>query len=227
VIALKVRLFAGLREAVGREVVEVALDEPARVRDLLARLGADHAVIGKRAGTFAVAVNLAIATPEQSLAHGDEVALLPPVGGGSSDDLIELVSTPIDSNKLLAFVNHPGAGGVTLFLGTARDVHEGRSVVRLEYEAYATMAVQVLTEIARDTRSLFPAVKKLALSHRLGLVPIGEASVAVAVSTPHRDESFRACRHAIDTLKAKAPIWKKEVLAEGDARWIENKESKL
>jgi molybdopterin synthase catalytic subunit len=222
-VDLEVLLFAGLREALGRDRLRVSLPEGARVRDLLDRLGRENAALATR--RFAVAVNLHVATPDHLLEGGDEVALLPPVGGGSTDDLIEIVDGAIDAAGILAFVNHTGAGGVNLFLGTARDVHEGKAVERLAYEAYRPMAIEVLRELARETRELFPTVKRVALVHRLGVVPIGEASVAVAVSAPHRDESFRACRHAIDALKARAPIWKKEDLREGGARWVENESS--
>jgi molybdopterin synthase catalytic subunit len=174
-------------------------------------------------GRFAVAVNLAVAPSEQALHAGDEVALLPPVGGGSSDDdLLQLTRAPIDASRLLAFATHPGAGGVALFLGTARDVHEGSKVLHLEYEAYDAMALASFEALAKATRARIPDVKKLAIVHRLGHVPIGEASVAVVASCPHRAEAFAACRFAIDELKKSAPIWKKEKL-EGGERWVENR----
>jgi len=227
-VELSVRLFAGLREAIGSQRVTVRLPEGARVADLVEQLARDHAALARHKGRFAVAVNLEIAPADRALAASDEVALLPPVGGGSSDagdDLLELAPAPIDAARLVAFVTHPQAGGIALFLGTARDHHEGQAVLRLEYEAYAEMALASFRELAKTTRARFPAVRKLAIVHRLGLVPIGEASVAVAVSTPHRAEAFDACRFAIDELKAKAPIWKKEQLAAGGERWVANKES--
>jgi molybdopterin synthase catalytic subunit len=223
-VELEVRLFAGLREAVGRDRVSVALAEGARVEDLVLALARAHAPLEKHRGRYAVAVNLAIAAPDQVLRAGDEVALLPPVGGGTGDDLLELTRAPIDLAKLVRFATHPGAGGVSIFMGTARDVHEGKSVLSLEYEAYDAMALASFDEIARATRSQLQTVKRLAISHRLGLVPIGEASVVVVASAPHRKESFAACRFAIDELKAKAPIWKKEALAAGGERWVANAE---
>lgn len=225
---ISVRLFAGLREALRRDRVLVSLPDGARVSDLVDQLAREHATLAPHRGRFAVAVNLEVARADQALAAGDEVALLPPVGGGSTDaspDLLELTKGAIDAARLLAFVTHPGAGGIDLFLGTARDVHEGQDVLRLEYEAYEDMALASFRDLARETRARFPAVKKLAIVHRLGLVPIGEASVAVAVSTPHRVEAFAACRFAIDELKARAPIWKKESLAQGGHRWVENQPS--
>jgi molybdopterin synthase catalytic subunit len=234
VIEIDVLLFAGLRETLGRDRVRVELPDGARVRDLRERIAALHPMLAARLGAIAIAVNLDVAAPERPLAPGDEVALLPPVGGGAADDddddegtLIALTEEPIDVARILAFVGDPSCGGVALFLGTARDVHDGRAVARLEYEAYPAMATKVLGELARATRARVPDVRKLALVHRLGLVPIGEASVAVAASAPHRAEAFDACRFAIDELKAKAPIWKKERFREGDARWVENRESGL
>jgi molybdopterin synthase catalytic subunit len=223
-VEIEVRLFAGLREALGADRVRIALPEGSRVADLVAALGRDHAILERHAGRFAVAVNLHVAARDQVLHGGDEVALLPPVGGGAAaDDLLEIVREPIDTARLLAFATDPAAGGIALFLGTARDHHEGKAVLHLEYEAYDAMALESFREIARATRARVPDLKKLALVHRIGHVPIGEASVAVVASTPHRAEAFTACRFAIDELKAKAPIWKKEKLGDGGSRWVENK----
>jgi molybdopterin synthase catalytic subunit/molybdopterin converting factor small subunit len=224
-VELEVRLFAGLREAVGRDKVRVRLPEGAHVGDLVAQLARDNVALAPHVGRFAVAVNLAVAPREQALERGDEVALLPPVGGGSTDDdLVELTHAAIDAARLVAFATHPGAGGIALFLGTARDLHEGKAVLHLEYEAYEEMALASLRALARATREHVPEVKKLAIVHRLGHVPIGEASVAVVASSPHRAEAFTACRFAIDELKKSAPIWKKERLGDGGERWVENRQ---
>jgi len=221
---LSVRLFAGLREAIGRERVSVRLRPGSRVSELLDVLANDHPQLARHRGRFAVAVNLEVAGQDRALVPGDEVALLPPVGGGSKDDqdLLFLTREPIDTARLIAFATDPRAGGISVFLGTARCVHEGKSVERLEYEAYEDMALASFRELARATRERVPDLTKLAIAHRLGLVPIGDASVAVVASAPHRAESFLACRFAIDELKAKAPIWKKELLVDGGSRWVEN-----
>jgi molybdopterin synthase catalytic subunit len=222
-VELEVRLFAGLREALGVERLRVQLDEGARVRDLVAKLAREHAALAPHVGRFAVAVNLAIGESDQVLHAGDEVALLPPVGGGSEgDDLLELTREPIDVARLVAFATRPAAGGIAVFLGTARDVHEGKKVLHLEYEAYDEMALASFRQLAQATRARVPALVRLALVHRLGHVPIGEASVVVVASSPHRAEAFDACRFAIDELKKSAPIWKKEKLLDGE-RWVENK----
>jgi molybdopterin synthase catalytic subunit len=136
-------------------------------------------------------------------------------------DLVSLVRGPIDVSALAGTAS--GDGALCLFVGVVRDENRGRRVVRLEYEAYEEMALALMEEIAMQTRRRFP-VTTVHLVHRLGPLEIGEASVAVAVASPHRAQAFAACRHAIDTLKAKVPIWKKEHYADGTA-WLEGPEA--
>ena len=140
----------------------------------------------------------------------------PPAG-----DLVRLVHEPIDLNALLA--SSPADGAVCLFVGVVRNENQGREVERLEYEAYEEMALPLMVEIAAETRRRFP-VGSVRLVHRLGRLEIGEASVAIVIASPHRGEAFAACRFAIDTLKAKVPIWKKEHYADGTA-WLESPET--
>ena len=135
-------------------------------------------------------------------------------------DLVRLVHEPIDLTILLGI--SPADGAACLFVGVVRNENEGRSVERLEYEAYEEMALPLMEEIAAETRRRFP-VTGVRLVHRLGRLEIGEASVAVATTSPHRGEAFAACRFAIDTLKARVPIWKKEHYADGTA-WLEGPE---
>src|SRR6185369_1812827 len=129
-----------------------------------------------------------------------------------------VTETPIDTTLLLAAVGDPAAGGTTLFVGTTRDENEGRVVERLEYEAYEAMAVREMQRIGDDIARRWPVVA-VAMVHRVGVVPVGEASVAVAVSAAHREEAFVACRYGIDTLKATVPIWKKEYYRGGE-HWV-------
>ena len=133
------------------------------------------------------------------------------------DDLVKLVRAPIDLAALVAADERDGA--VCLFVGVVRNENGGRPVLRLEYEAYEEMALPLMQEIAAEARRLFP-VTTVRLVHRLGRLEIGEASVAVAAASPHRAEAFAACRFAIDTLKTRVPIWKKEFYADGSA-WLE------
>jgi molybdopterin synthase catalytic subunit len=131
--------------------------------------------------------------------------------------MVRLARDPIDLPSLHATL--PRDGALSLFVGVVREQNGGRPVRYLEYEAYEEMALQVMEEIEAETRKRWP-VSEVRMVHRLGRLDIGEASVAVAVSSPHRDQSFAACRYAIDTLKAKAPIWKKEFYTDGQ-EWLE------
>lgn len=131
--------------------------------------------------------------------------------------MIELVREPIDVTRLLAAV--PADGAVCTFLGVVRNEHGGRRVLRLEYEAFEEMALALLREIAEEASRRFP-VSRVRLVHRLGRLEVGEASVAVAVSAPHRAEAFDACRFVVDALKATVPIWKREFYEDG-AAWLE------
>jgi molybdopterin synthase catalytic subunit len=125
---------------------------------------------------------------------------------------------PIDTEALLAAVGDPGAGGTALFVGTTRDENDGRVVERLEYEAYEGMALDEMRRIADEIARRWRVVA-VSMVHRVGVVPIGEASVAVAVSAAHREEAFAACRYGIDTLKLTVPIWKKEFY-QGGEHWV-------
>ena len=136
--------------------------------------------------------------------------------------MAELTRAPIDVAPLLAAAARPACGAVNLFLGTTRELHEGRRVVRLEYEAYQRMALDALGVLERTACERF-ALAHCAVVHRLGPVPVGEASVAVVVSSPHRTAAFEASRWLMDEIKRKVPIWKKEFFAGGDAEWVAGK----
>ena len=133
--------------------------------------------------------------------------------------MVRLQENPIDPGEFLALVRTDRDGAVALFLGTVRDHHEGRKVLRLEYHAYREMAVLEMKRVVHEARARWP-VTDVALVHRYGNLAIGEVSVAVAVSSPHRAEAFDACRFVIDTVKHRVPIWKKEFFEEGEA-WVE------
>jgi molybdopterin synthase catalytic subunit len=133
-------------------------------------------------------------------------------------ELFEIGKARIEVERLLAAVADPTTGATVLFLGTTRNQNAGRRVTRLEYEAYATMAKREMRELAREARRRWP-IKRVAMSHRIGVVPVGESSVAIAVSAGHRDEAFTACHWLIDRLKEIVPIWKKEHFRGGTV-WI-------
>ena len=133
--------------------------------------------------------------------------------------MVRLTREPIDHAQLTEAVRRPGCGAVVTFLGTVRDLTGDRVTTALDYEAYPGMAEKKMAEIEQDTRRRWP-VGELALVHRLGHLEVGEVSVAVAVSCPHRAQAFEACRHAIDRLKELVPIWKKENWADGSTEWV-------
>ena len=133
--------------------------------------------------------------------------------------MVRLTTDPIDYHALTEQVRRPGCGGVVLFLGTVRDLTGGRVTTALDYEAYPAMAEKKMAEIEQDTRARWP-VGEMGMVHRLGRLEVGEVSVAVAVSCPHRADAFAACRHAIDRLKELVPIWKRENWADGSTEWV-------
>jgi molybdopterin synthase catalytic subunit len=133
--------------------------------------------------------------------------------------MIELTTEPIDAARLLAQATSPQAGAVILFLGTTRELTAGRRTVTLDYEAYDAMAEQKLAELEAEARRRWPIVECL-IVHRIGRVPLAEASVAIVVSTPHRADAFAAGQWLIDTLKQDVPIWKREAWADGTTEWI-------
>lgn len=138
-------------------------------------------------------------------------------------DMIKLKHEKLSADEVSALVISPCCGAVSLFIGTTRNNFDGRKVLRLEYEAYESMAEAEIKKICTEIRIKWPSVKHIAIHHRLGLVPISEASVIIAVSSPHRTESLEAVQYGINTLKATVPIWKKEIYEE-ESCWKENKE---
>ena len=201
-----VRLFAILRERAGAREVELDLPDGARVNDAIERLGELAEGL-----PLVMAVNREYAPADQVLEPGDELALIPPVSGGSIHALV--TGEPLSLDSLAARVRDPRAGAVVTFQGVTRDVE------RLEYEAYAEMASAKLAEIAADAIERH-GLCSAAVEHRVGDVPLSEPSVAVAASAPHRGEAFAGAREIIDRVKAEAPIWKKEVEG-GEGRWVE------
>jgi molybdopterin synthase catalytic subunit len=200
---VRVRLFAALRERAGTGEVELELPEGARVADALARL--DHLAGGL---SLVMAVNREYAAADAPLSPGDELALIPPVSGGAATPHARISTEPLSLDGLAARVRDPRAGAVVTFSGVTREVD------RLEYEAYAEMAREQLERIAAEAVERH-GLCAAAVEHRIGAVPLGEASVIVAVSAPHREEAFAGAREIIDRLKLQAPIWKRE-----EGEWV-------
>ena len=206
---IRVRLFAGLRERVGTGENEMELPAGARASDVWELLQ-----IGPEPEGLAYAVNRRYVDRDEPLAEGDELAIIPPVSGGA----FRLTEGPLDARAVMREVESEGAGAVASFVGTVRARSRERDVLHLEYEAYAGMAEQVMEELATALKAKYDLCE-VAIAHRIGRVEVGEASVAIAVSAPHRQDALAACAEAIDTLKTTVPLWKKEVY-EGGEEWI-------
>ncbi|MDX6398807.1 MAG: MoaE-MoaD fusion protein [Gaiellaceae bacterium] len=206
---VSVRLFAGLRERAGTGARELELPDGAKVEDVWRRLD-----LGQEPAGLLYAVNQRYAAAGVELADGDVVALIPPVSGGE----FRLTGDPLSLDAVVREVRRDEAGAIATFLGTVRNRSRGRDVLYLEYEAYEGMAEETMAELAAElcTRHELAAI---AIHHRIGRVEIGEPSVAIAVSSPHRAAALAACKEAIDTLKQTVPLWKKEVY-EGGEEWI-------
>jgi molybdopterin synthase catalytic subunit len=212
-VRVTVRLFAALRERAGGSRRELELPPGATAGDVFAALG-----IGAEPQGLAYAVNREYADRTAALTDGDEVALIPPVSGGEAEPLVLLGPETIDLARLIAHVGGPDAGAVATFTGTVRERAREREVLDLEYEAYPGMAEQEIARIARAVLAEHGCLRA-AIWHRTGVVAVGEASVAIAISSAHRAPAFAACKQAIDTLKLTVPIWKKERYADGEV-WI-------
>ena len=226
---ITVRLFASYREAVGRAVVEVALERGADGPAVWAALVARYPRLASLPAPSGYAVNDEYVPAAGALRESDEVALIPPVSGGDGHvpptpeaatraPVVTLTDAPVSVDRLLADAADPGAGAVVLFLGVVRDNARGRRVRHLTYEAYDALARGEMERIARQAAAKWP-LRRVAITHRTGQLGVGEISVAIAISAPHRAPAFEAGRFCIDALKLTVPIWKKEIW-DGGAEWI-------
>jgi MoaE-MoaD fusion protein len=238
---IRVRLFAIQRELVGAREVPIELPDGATVEDAWTAMVARYPLLGPGRPSVRFARNGDYAEPGTTLRDGDEIAFIPPVSGGSGDAplgrvrILELREAPFEPtilSDLEASLATDEDGAVVGFVGRTRVSpgtpapgqeaeaarHAGRSVESLGYEAHDTMAIRILTAIADEIAERF-GVERLAIVHRTGDVPLGEASIVVVAASPHRDAAFRAARYAIDETKARAPIWKAERFADGHV-WI-------
>ena len=188
---------------------ELELAEGGRARDVWELLE-----LGPEPTGLAYAVNRQYVDRDHELEDGDELAIIPPVSGGA----FRLVEGPIDVAAVTAEVQSDAAGAVAAFVGTVRARSRDRDVLYLEYEAYEGMAEEVMAQLAGVLKVKYD-LTEVAITHRVGRVEIGEASVAIAVSAPHRQDALAACAEAIDTLKHTVPLWKKEIY-EGGEEWI-------
>jgi molybdopterin converting factor subunit 1 len=220
---VRVLFFGQLKEIVGVAAEYAGLSEGARVEDLFERYARRFPKLAEFRRSIVPSVNQEFAEWRAAVADGDEVAFLPPVSGGqgttNNDDVFQLVREPIQPHELLRKLKAPDDGAMVVFDGFVRNNFKGKRTLYLEYEAYEAMALAKMREIGAQIREKFQ-IRRLVIIHRLGRLEIGETSVWIAVSSPHRNAAFEACRYAIDTLKRAVPIWKKEFFA-GGAVWAE------
>jgi MoaE-MoaD fusion protein len=220
---VRVLFFGQLKEITGVSQEETDLSDGARVQDLFERYGRRFPKLADFRASIAASVNQEYAAWRAPLTNGDEVAFLPPVSGGQqtaiAEDIFQLVRHAIRPQEVVEGLKAPEDGALVVFDGFVRNNFKGRQTLYLDYEAYEPMAYAKMREIGAEIREKFP-IHRLAIIHRLGRLEIGETSVLIAVSSPHRGAAFDACRYAIDTLKRSVPIWKKEYFV-GGAVWAE------
>lgn len=220
---VRVLFFGQLKDIVGVSREDTELSDGARVEDLFERYCRRFPQLTDLRPSIAASVNQEYASWLAPLASGDEVAFLPPVSGGQREalgaDIVQLVRKPITPSEITGSLRAPEDGALVVFDGFVRDHFNGQRTLYLEYEAYESMAYVKMREIGAQIHEKF-SVHRLAMVHRLGRLEIGETSVLIAVSSPHRAAAFEACRYAIDTLKRTVPIWKKEYFVGGTV-WAE------
>jgi MoaE-MoaD fusion protein len=224
---LTIRVFAGLAEKMNGSVVELVTEkEQLTAGDLKALLAVQYPQAAGTINISFVAKNQAYAKPDEPVSEKDELALIPPVSGGAAaaetentstgnePSLFELTFEPIAVEAVSAKVAHPNNGAALAFIGTTREFTQGQRTLTLDYDAYQPMALATMRQIGDEITERWPEAK-CAITHRLGRVGIGETSVVIAVSSPHRTECYEASRYAIERLKQVVPIWKKELWEDG------------
>lgn len=218
---VKVKLFARLRELTGEAILERTLAEGATIADLVELLQEEFPKLAQVVPRTIISLNQEFAGPQSRLTEGDEVAFFPPVSGGSEAGKFAITFEPISLDEIAAKVLKPETGAVAVFGGVVRNVSAGKEVERLEYEAYEEMAIAKLKQVAAEAREQWPKIVDIAIVQRIGRLEVGENAVAVAVSSPHRNDGcFEACAYAINRLKQIVPVWKKEFGPDG-SEWIE------
>jgi len=218
---LRLKFFATLRERAGTAAMSREFPEGISIGEIWAELGAEIPALAAHRDRVAFAVNHEYVNHDYRPCDNDEIAFIPPVSGGANARWVSSIllgDAPIDVEQLGQEVANPAAGAIVTFTGTTRRDNVGRRVLRLEYEAYEPMALSEMRKLAEEAGQRWEIVR-IAIRHRIGVVEVGETSVAIAVAAVHRAEAFEACRFAIDRLKEVVPIWKKEYF-EGGEVWI-------
>lgn len=219
---IRVRYFAAARELAGCPEEWVPLLRPEMAASaVLALLGERHVALGPHVSRMRLAVNGTLVLQDATVREGDEVDVLPPVAGGSGEavQLCELREAPLSVDECIGAVTRPGAGGVAVFVGIVRDHADGQPVARLDYEAHPELALAEMRRVLAEVAASVPEVR-LAATHRVGRLGVGDLAVVVAASAAHRAQAFEACEQAIEGIKARVPIWKKEWGPDGSAHWV-------
>ena len=227
-VQVKLLFFASLKDIVGSRQLDFELPSGATIDDLWERLESRYPKLGPYKSIVLTSVNEDYVTREAVVCDGDEVALFPPVSGGATSEpvvsdrpreIYRLTREAIDARSLADVILRPEDGALCIFEGVVRNNSKGKATRYLEYEAYETMALKTMEEIGEFVRAAWE-IGCVAIVHRLGRMEIGETSVAIIITSPHRRASFDACEYAIDRLKKIVPIWKKEFFEDGEI-WIE------
>jgi molybdopterin synthase catalytic subunit len=221
-VQVKVIYFGILKELAGAAEERVEVSERSTAGELFAALRGRHPGLERFANALAIAVNLEYSDKSRVLEANDEVALIPPVSGGlpeSRSEHCEIVREVIRTEEISNSLRAGEDGAVIVFEGVVRNNTRGRRTLYLDYEAYEAMALKELEALAVRALSEFK-IRDIRIVHRVGRIEIGETSVLIVVASAHRGAAFEACRFAIDTLKKKVPIWKKEYFEDG-AVWAD------
>jgi len=230
-IRVRVLFFGAARDAVGQEQIEVELESPINANAARAKLLSDYQSLQRFGNSLLFAVNQEYAEKDREIREGDELAVFPPVSGGSAGragilpasssnyDFFELTTDPIDVGAVARQVVLPQCGATVTLDGYAREWTQGRRTLYLVYEAYEPMALSEMKRLGAQAHEKFE-IAHIGIVHRTGRLEIGETSVVISVSAPHRRAAFEACEWAIRELKRTVPIWKKEVFEDGEV-WVE------
>ena len=221
-VNIRVLFFGAARDVVDANQLELSLDAPATVSSAFQKLVASFAPLERFGRSLLFAVNQEYATPETVLRDKDELAIFPPVSGGSHD-FFEITTDPIDVGAVARRVVLPECGATVTLDGYAREWTKGKRTLYLVYEAYDPMALSEMERLGAEAHKQFE-IAHLGIVHRTGRLEIGETSVVIAASAPHRKAAFEACEWAIKELKRTVPIWKKEVYENGE-EWVDPRQS--
>jgi len=227
---MRLRVYGGLTDHVGGRHLDLDIpdDGTLTVAGLRNAIAAQHPHLAPLLTKVTVAVDLEVARGDEPIPAGAEVALLPPVAGGADRDeqdgpvtLTGLVTGPIDIAGTIAALAHPSAGATTLFLGTVRDhAPDLPGVVQLQYSAYEPMAAKELADIAAEVLDATPVLTGIALLHAVGDLEVGDHTILVACTAPHRGAAYEASRVALEEVKTRVPVFKREITTDGTARWV-------